>query len=332
MRPQLIALTMLPLACRSPEDRVRDEVASLCGAQFDAGRGGCDSMVDKGGWFARATRRHDDDGRIESIEVRVAGHERELEALRGRALAVVEPVLDRTQRDFVARALARVFRAGIGGAPRGPGMSVVGNAVVIGATEVDLERPWERMVELRILFNHDAAPESPHDELPAVPPEEFASTMAALDDHVIARWEALCRDGAELERLLGFAVADPPRDDERAGSYVPTHRWNRGETWLRCRVGDADRQRHGWLLVDAVWAPLDRRLLFARVAAHGQPRAEGLRDVVERLVIPLLTPDQADTMRTAADAELTGGHATVDGARISSSHTGSTHEVAITDS
>jgi hypothetical protein len=246
---------------RAPHDRAgraRAAVDDLCGGAIDLGgdRIGCD-------WnrshrpFARASLARRGDGALDQLELWLSGGADDMGAMRARAIAVLDGVLDAHQRDEVRRQLARLV-------PYDPlwRVAVDGDAM-LAATTIDDRAPTERRVHVQVDFGVAS--------LPTPPPDQDG--FATIDP---APWQAYCLDDGALAQALG-------------GPLAPGGRWQTGDAWLTCEATSGQRR----LSIRTLWDPDTRRVFQIDIDA---PDVEALRAIAARVFATTLDDAQRDAV------------------------------------
>jgi hypothetical protein len=220
---------------------------------------------------------------------------------------LVEPVLDAEQRAVAAQAVSRLHLGE-------PAINVStdgltrGHWQIAAVTWVDANDPWRSTTEVEI--QRVTRPSVSGTVEPFAWPEGFAP----LDAQARGRWASFCRDDATLRQLLGVEIV-PAETVDPALADAGVHRWSEGEFWLSCNV-TAARARSDRLAVAALLHPESGRVIWAEVTLGIEgASAEALDAVVEELIVPLLSPEQATRLRNLSSDLGSEVHVTRDGAR-----------------
>lgn len=296
--------------------KVRERVKKLCGSKYtprlDASEPaeGCE-LVAAGPWRNRASLRADDSA-LRTIEVELVGPADDASKMRDKALDVVADLFDDAERATVTKALARLYQRSAANLESG---GWVGDLYVQASTEIVVDRPGERWIELVIQTDRE-----PDDEraglADAVPADHFASGAKAVPDTWVATAKAVCTELVTSASKMAKLEVAPPK-------------WTEGELHVECMHPDENLVAQ----FVATWAPGSKKLLYFRVVADApQKRFAGY---VEKLLAPLLSPAQLTVAKTAAKKAPLDRAYEAAGMQMTSRHDtggfyGESHELTIT--
>jgi hypothetical protein len=251
------------------------------------------------------------DGEVRTVSVHLRGPSPRTPSRMKTALDLVAPLLDTSQQDVAGDLLASAILAPMDPSPA----DEAGGVWLAASSSIDDEAtPWQRSVALEVRF--DGARSMPASAGPPATLGELAPSREAL-------LEAVCRDDATMERLIGRPVsAAVDRDD---WVTEPTGRWTASDVWRRCVVELSGGHRLAFsVTLDGRW----RRVVRVAIELdHGSRKA--LAAVLDRLGT-LFLPDAVQ----AAAVDVARGRSVepVADARIEYDEVGSGHRLTITAS
>jgi len=299
-----------------PAGSVRERVKKLCGAKYtprlDAGESaeGCE-LIAAGTWRNRAALRTKDDAML-ALEIELVGPAEDADKMRDKALEQVGDLFDATERTSVQKALARLYQKS---AANLESSGWVGDLYVQASTEIVVDRPGERWIELVVQTNRDADGERAA-FADTVPADHFASGAKAVPDAWVATAKAVCTELVTNASKMAKLDVAPPK-------------WTEGDLHVECMHPDENLVAQ----FVATWAPDTKKLLYFRAVADAPQKK--FAGYIEKLLAPLLSPAQLTVAKTAAKKAPLDRAYDAAGMQMTSRHDtggfyGESHELTVT--
>jgi hypothetical protein len=292
---------------------LRERIKAFCGAKYqtalsgNANAAGCDWTEVKGGRGNAFIEAESD--KIVDIAVTVVTKESDAEATRATAFDLVHDLFDASGRTTVEGALRRLYQKRET-PPESAG--VVDGFRVHASTEIDVSRPAERWIALRITTGAEAGDKPLGTSVPAT---ELASPARPVTDKWLADAEAVCTELVDMVLKSHKAAMAPAK-------------WERGELHVDCNSPDENSVAR----FTVTWAPGTRNVLYAYfIAELPQKKYAAFAD---KILTPLLTAGQWTVAKTATKKAPLDRKFEAEGLQIGSRHEtggffGETHEVDI---